>query len=61
MNDKIIVEFSRKELLNWCKENCSIYSRCKNKNDDGALVRCFIEFEDIADILKIRKEQNNVR
>lgn len=57
MTDKIIVEFDRKELHNWCKKNCSIYERCKNKNDDGALIRCFI-VDEIADILKI-KEQNN--
>lgn len=57
MSDKITVEFSRKEIDNWCKKNCSIYERCKNKNDDGALIRCFIEFDDIADMLKIKEQK----
>ena len=61
MGNKILVEFDREKITDWCKKNCDVATRCfaikeKNKKNDYALIRCFIEFGDID--FKI-KEQNN--
>ena len=60
MSDKILVEFNRKKIIDWCKKNCDFATRCfaikeKNKENDYALIRCFTD--DYIDF-KI-KEQNN--
>lgn len=40
MNDKITVEFSRKELKANCKLNCPVYKDCKRTNKD--LIKCLL-------------------
>ena len=55
MTDKIIVEFSRKELKENCKLNCPVYKGCKRTNKD--LIKCLL----IVNVNYKIKEQKNVR
>ena len=54
MENKIIVEFDRKELKKWCRKNCEFYKTCVPPSDE-AFISCFLQFNINFEI----KEQNN--
>ena len=42
MTDKIIVEFDREGLVNFCKDGCYYLKSKTCKKDDKSLVRCIL-------------------